>query len=153
MTELPRIKGGWRTILIDPPWKYKQKLTAEKTRGGAEKHYQTMTIEEIMALPIGEASAQDCQLWLWTTNTFLHDAFHIIEKWNFQYRTMVTWVKTHFGLGYWLRGQTEHLILATNGNPRTKFIGPNGATGLNYSTVIIEPTHTHTALSPKRPTG
>ena len=148
--------------MVDPAWKYKQKLTAEKTRGGAEKHYQTMTIEEIMALPVGEISAHDCQLWCWTTNTFLHDAFHIIERWGFEYKVTITWVKGHieanrfvlkFGLGYWARGATEHLLLAVKGNPREKFNGPNGATGLNYSTVILEPTHTHTALSPKRPTG
>ena len=143
MTELPKIEGGWRTILADVPWPYNQKLTAEKTRGGAEKHYETMTIEEIMSLRVGDIAAKDCQLWFWCTNNHIHNALHIVEKWGFEYKTMATWIKRHFGLGYWLRCQSEHLILATKGKPRTKFIGPNGATGLNYSTVIIEPTHTY----------
>ncbi len=31
---------------------------------------------------------------------------------------MLTWDKEKFGIGRWLRAQTEHCILATNGNPK-----------------------------------
>jgi hypothetical protein len=31
--------------------------------------------------------------------------------------TMLTWAKDRMGNGYWLRGQTEHCILAVPGNP------------------------------------
>ncbi|MFC1835353.1 MT-A70 family methyltransferase [Thermodesulfobacteriota bacterium] len=59
----------------------------------------------------------DCLLWLWTTNAFLHDAYHIIDAWGFAPKTVLTWIKDRMGLGDWLRGQTEHCILGVKGKP------------------------------------
>jgi hypothetical protein len=33
--------------------------------------------------------------------------------------TILTWTKDRIGNGHWLRGQTEHCILAVRGNPTT----------------------------------
>ena len=40
-------------IYADPPWRYNQKGVS----GAAEKHYPTMSIEELCALPGAEISA------------------------------------------------------------------------------------------------
>ncbi len=77
--DIPRVPGGYGTILIDPPWPYGQKLTGANVRGGAEKHYETMTLEEISALPVRQLAARDAIVWLWTTNTHHHAAFHALE--------------------------------------------------------------------------
>ncbi len=135
--ELPRVEGGWRTVLLDPPWPYRQKLTGPRARGGAEKHYPSLTVEEILSLPVGEILALDSQVWLWTTNSHIHTALHCLEAWNLEYKTMFTWVKHHFGIGFWLRGQTEDCLLAVQGNPRGKLNGPHGATGSNRSTALF----------------
>lgn len=74
-----------------------------------------MTTEEIEALSVADIADEQCILFLWTTNSFLHDAFHVIDAWGFDYKTCVTWKKSHFGLGYWAWGQTEHCLLATKG--------------------------------------
>lgn len=131
----------YRTILADPPWPYRQKLNRPTTRGGLK--YPTMTVEEIASLPIQEWADTDCQCWLWTTNAHLHDAFHVLEAWHFRYVTACTWVKTKMGLGYWLRGKTEHLLLGVKGNPRSKFIGVHGESGYDWSTFIYAPPHGH----------
>jgi len=102
-----------------------------------------MAITDIMAIPVSEWADVDCQCWLWTTNSHLHDAFHILEAWGFQYVTTATWVKTRMGLGYWLRGKTEHLLLGIKGHPRAKFIGPHGSSGYDYSTLIYAPPRGH----------
>lgn len=139
---VPRIECGWRTLLLDPPWPYEQKLTAEDARGGAKKHYESMSIGEIASLPIADIAAEDCQLWLWTTNSHLPAAFPLLEAWGFTYRSTCTWVKgredgpIQIGLGYWLRGATEHLLLASRGDARRKLRGEHGATGMAWSTVI-----------------
>jgi len=152
LSTIPYVDGGYRTILIDPPWPYEQKLDVEKTRGGAQKHYESLTLEEIESLHPEQFANDDCQLWLWVTNTHLPFFSRLLDAWKFEYRTMRTWVKgrverdrliIHFGLGYWLRGATEHLILATRGNPRSKFDGPHGATGGNISTVILASREEH----------
>lgn len=134
--DIPKTPGGWRTVLVDPPWPYDQKLTGRKTRGGAEKHYETLSIEEIASLPFPDLLAEDAMVWLWTTNTHLHHAFHVLEAWGVQYKVMGTWTKKRFGLGYWLRGKTEHLLLGVRGNPRVRYEGPHGAMGSPWSTLI-----------------
>lgn len=99
--------------------------------------YPVMEDAAILAVPVQDFAAQDCQLWLWTTNSHIHLALHCLEAWGFTYKTMATWVKTQFGLGYWLRGQTEHALLGVRGKPRSRFINTkHGATGKAWSTVI-----------------
>lgn len=129
----------YRTILCDPPWAYRQSLGRGKkaghtTRGGLP--YSPMTIEQLQSLPVGDLADQDCMLWLWATNSHLHEAFHLISAWGFEYKTCLTWGKRRIGLGYWLRGQSEHLLLGVKGNPRAGMTGPNGATGKSWSTFI-----------------
>lgn len=47
-------------IYADPPWRYAQK----NLQGAAEKHYPTMTINDLCALPVAELAAPDCALFL-----------------------------------------------------------------------------------------
>lgn len=130
---LGRGRRRWRTLLIDPPWPYRQKLRVGK--GGLP--YRTMTLEDIAALPIDKVAAKDCMLWLWTTNAHLHDAFHLLDAWGFEYKTVRTWFKRHVGLGFWLRGRTEQCLLAVRGNPRELMRGPHGFAGHSITTAII----------------
>ena len=126
----------------------------ENTGGGAEKHYSTMTVDEICQLPVREIAAPDCQLWLWTTNTHIFEVPKVLAAWGFTYKVKEVWVKNRLGLGYWLRGRTEDLILAVRGNPRGKMRGPNGATGFAWDTLIdereIEFDHAAVVLGPVR---
>lgn len=39
-------------IYADPPWAYRSQGTGKKSRGTARKHYDTMTTEELCALPV-----------------------------------------------------------------------------------------------------
>ena len=92
-----------------------------------------MTIAEIMRLKI--PFADDCVLLLWTTNAHLHDAFHILEAWGFEPKSVLTWAKDSIGLGKHLRGQTEHCILAIRGKPKLKLT--------NQSTLLRAPGREH----------
>ena len=130
----------YKTILADPPWSYRQAIgkrnrDGDRSKGGLP--YETMTVEAIAALSVEELADDDCMLWLWTTNTHIHDALHVLDAWGFRYLTKATWVKTNIGLGYWLRGQTEDILLGVRGSPRSKFIAPHGAAGHGYSTAIV----------------
>jgi N6-adenosine-specific RNA methylase IME4 len=97
------VSGEFPVIVVDPPWPQ------------GRLPYPTMSLEEIKALQI--PSAPDCILWLWTTSGFLHEAFHVLESWEFEAKAILTWVKDRLGTGMWLRGQTEHCILAVRGKP------------------------------------
>lgn len=111
-------------IYADPPWRYDQK----SLRGGAEKFYHTMGIDEICALPVSQLAAEDCTLFLWATFPQLHLAFRVIEAWGFQYKTVgFLWIKQNrkndswfFGTGFWTRSNAEVCLLAVRGKPKRK---------------------------------
>lgn len=111
----------YRTIVADPPWRYRQTriLTTAKrpeTRPEADAQYQTMTVEDIAALPIKEQADDDAHLYLWVTNPKLFEALPVVEAWGFEYVTLLTWRKLGtLGLGYYFRGDTEHVIFAVRG--------------------------------------
>lgn len=114
----------YNAIYIDPPWRYEQR----SLKGAAEKHYPTMSIEELSALPVGSLAAEDCLLFLWTTFPMLPEALRLIEAWGFKYKTVAfVWVKQNrknptwfFGLGFWTRGNAEICLLAKRGKIRRK---------------------------------
>mgnify|MGYP000859971175 CR=1 FL=1 len=99
--------GGFATILVDPPWPFQ----------GGEKHYRTMSLARIKALPVGRLAARDAHLWLWTTNALLPTAYEVAEAWGFTVRSPLTWVKFRLGLGgrFQLRNATEQLLFCTRG--------------------------------------
>ena len=106
--EIPGLPpGGFATILVDPPWPAQS----------GEKHYRTMSLARIKALPVGALAARDAHLWLWTTNALLPKAYEVAEAWGFTVRSPLTWVKFRLGLGgrYQLRNATEQLLFCTRG--------------------------------------
>jgi hypothetical protein len=80
-----------------------------------------MTVEDICNLRVGQLAAEDAHLWLWLTNTALHAGHHVMQAWGFTYRSCLTWIKPRFGLGHYLRNQTEHLLLGTRGKAPVLF--------------------------------
>jgi N6-adenosine-specific RNA methylase IME4 len=118
-------EGIYQVVVLDPPWPYANRQSDPTHEIGSP--YQTMTIAELEQLVV--PATDDSILWLWTTNAFLHEAFHLLEKWGFAYRTTLTWAKNSIGLGDWLGGQTEHCLLATRGAYR--FLRNNEGTLLN----------------------
>lgn len=105
--------GEYQVLVVDPPWPYTVRQSDPSHRGSGIEPYEAMSLDDIKAMSI--PATNDAALWLWTTNAFLHDAFHVLEAWGFTYRTTLTWIKNIPGLGDWLAGQTEHCLLATRG--------------------------------------
>ncbi|MCW2538719.1 MAG: hypothetical protein JWN95_444 [Frankiales bacterium] len=71
-----------------------------------------------------EPKATDtAHLWLWVTNASLWAGHQVMEAWGFTYRSILTWIKPHFGMGQYLRTQTEHLLLGTRGRAPVLFRG------------------------------
>ncbi len=100
------------TIYADPPWPYSN----QATRAAASNHYPSMSIDEICRLPVLERAKTQSHLWLWTTNSFLREAFSIIDSWGFDYKSTLVWVKPQLGLGNYLRVSHEFLLIASRGN-------------------------------------
>jgi N6-adenosine-specific RNA methylase IME4 len=87
-----------------------------------------MTMHEIKVLLFGlELNGtlelpDNAHLYLWTTNTFVAEAWRVAEKWGFEPKTLITWVKTkndgtglRIGMGRSFRNCTEQVVVATRG--------------------------------------
>lgn len=112
---MPLPGGQYRVIVVDPPWPYDSRADDETHR--ARNPYPSMTLEAIRALPVASLAQPDAILWLWTTNAFIWEVPGILAAWGFEPKTVLTWIKPRVGLGNWLRGQTEHCVMATKGKP------------------------------------
>jgi N6-adenosine-specific RNA methylase IME4 len=104
-------------LLADPPWQFKVYDAESGLDSAADAHYPTMPVEEICALPVSELATDDAVLFLWTTAPHLMgEPRQVLDAWGFEYVTNVTWAKDRHGLGYWVRNQHEHLLIARRGN-------------------------------------
>lgn len=114
----------YNVIYADPPWQYKTYSKKGNCRS-AERHYETMKIEEIVNMKdtIQKISEKDCILFLWVTFPCMLDGIRTIQEWEFEYKTCgFTWVKRNkisdswfFGLGQWTRANAEICLIATKG--------------------------------------
>ncbi len=108
--------SSFATFLIDPPW---PERGGGRIKRGADRHYPVLSVGRMP-----EVITKTCPLWrpatnahmyLWATNNHLVKAAALIKLLGFRYITAITWVKPHFGLGQYFRGQTEHLLFAVRG--------------------------------------
>jgi N6-adenosine-specific RNA methylase IME4 len=111
-----RAPDGYRTLLADPPWNLQQV-------GSRVSHYSLMSPERIAALPVTRMATADAHLWLWVTNASIFAGRAVMETWGFSYRSCLTWIKLRYGLGPYLRNQTEHLLLGVRGKAPVRFYG------------------------------
>jgi len=103
-------------IYADPPWAYRNKKTGGSMVSGAEAKYPTMSVDEISALPIKDIASKNSVLFMWATVPLMPEAFQVMKAWGYKYKTMITWRKImSLGMGYWFRGQCEHLLLGVRG--------------------------------------
>ena len=137
----------YQIIYADPPWKYSNashRPTGKyKFRGGAKRHYDTMTTEDICNLPISELADENCFLFIWATFPNLREVFKVIDSWGFQYRTLgFSWIKTNkknnkpfFGIGFYTKSNCEICLIATKGKPKV--------ISNSVSSVVISPLEGH----------
>jgi N6-adenosine-specific RNA methylase IME4 len=100
MTRLPPghifsglLDHSYRVIYADPPWHFK--CGTGKGSRHPIKHYQTMSLGEIRALPIADLAHPDgARLFCWATAPMLPDAIEAIKAWGFRYTTNRVWAKT-----------------------------------------------------------
>jgi N6-adenosine-specific RNA methylase IME4 len=125
------------TVLADPPWQFQNRTGKVAPEHRRLQRYGTMTLHEIMQLPVREAAADVCHLYLWVPNALLPEGLSVLAAWGFQYKTNVVWHKIRKdggsdgrGVGFYFRNVTELLLFGVKGkNART--LDP-GRTQVNY---------------------
>jgi N6-adenosine-specific RNA methylase IME4 len=127
--DLARFAEGDRfaTILADPPWRFTNRTGKMAPEHRRLSRYETMTLDDIRALPVARVAAETAHLYLWTPNALLPDALQVMEAWGFSYKSNIVWHKIRKdggsdgrGVGFYFRNVTEMILFGVRGkNART----------------------------------
>ena len=116
------LEGRFGTILMDPPWRFANRTGKMAPEHKRLRRYQTMSFEEIAALPVGDFALAKSHLYLWCPNALLSEGLQIMKRWGFTYKTNLVWYKTRKdggpdgrGVGFYFRNVTELLLFGTRG--------------------------------------
>jgi N6-adenosine-specific RNA methylase IME4 len=94
---MPVGEARWPVILADPPWDFEVYAPDKQMSHPAPP----MSLDEIKALPVAKLTFKDC----------------VLDAWGFEYQSGLVWDKENPGMGYWIRGRHEFLLLSTKGKP------------------------------------
>ncbi len=138
----PLPQGPFEIIYADPPWNYKgQRQHAGKDKndtGGAERHYSTLTLQQLMKLPVPGIAANNSLLFLWATNPHLDQAIDLGKAWGFAWATVAfVWDKVRVNPGFYTMSQCE-LCLAFK---RGKIPRPRGARNIRQFVSVKRGSH------------
>lgn len=123
-----------RTIVADPPWTpslgatWRTRFT-DKAR--PQKHYDTMTLEEICAVPVSEMVEKQAHLWLWVINQHIDWGYTVARAWEFEPWGIITWAKPGLGTGRF-QTNTEHILVCRRGPRHGNPFGQTGGTWFNW---------------------
>lgn len=137
--ELRQLATGtkFRTVMADPPWRFQNRTGKMAPEHKRLNRYGTMTLEDIMAMPVAETVAETAHLYLWVPNALLPEGLAVLQAWGFTYKSNLVWHKIRKdggpdgrGVGFYFRNTTELLLFGTRGkNARTL---PPGRRQVNF---------------------
>jgi N6-adenosine-specific RNA methylase IME4 len=122
-----RLARSYRTILVDPPWRFTNATGKVAPEHRRLHRYATMRLEEICALPVEQLAAPTCHLYLWCPNALLPDGIAVMKAWGFSYKSNIVWHKVRKdggsdgrGVGFYFRNVSELCLFGVRGkNART----------------------------------
>lgn len=141
MSPLPNVGRSstqlYATIVADPPWDHSDGTGVlinigmsnipHPERGRISRPgYESMTVDQIKALPVGDFAARDAHLYLWTTNRYLRQVWDVAEAWGFRGVCVLTWCKPRRGFlgGGAFPSDTEFVLFARRGTLSATAKGP-----------------------------
>jgi N6-adenosine-specific RNA methylase IME4 len=125
------------TILADPPWQFRNRTGKVSPEHKRLNRYDTMSLDDILVMPVSEISSEPAHLYLWVPNALLMEGLQVMKAWGFTYKTNLVWHKVRKdggsdgrGVGFYFRNVTELVLFGVRGkNART--LSP-GRTHVNY---------------------
>jgi len=117
----------YSTIYADPPWRFQNRTGKVAPEHKRLNRYETMTLQDIEALPVLQIAAEKSHLYLWVPNALLPDGLAVMKAWGFEYKGNIIWEKIRKdgqpdgrGVGFYFRNVTEMLLFGIRGdNNRT----------------------------------
>lgn len=117
----------FRTILADPPWQFQNRTGKMAPEHRRLHRYATMTLVDILALPVVRIVEDTAHLYLWVPNALFPDGLRVLAAWGFEYKSNIVWHKIRKdggpdgrGVGFYFRNTTELILFGVRGkNART----------------------------------
>ena len=116
----------FKTILADPPWRFTNRSGKMAPEHRRLARYSTMSMKEIMELPIAQLAAPKSHLYLWVPNALVPEGLEVMKRWGFNYKTNMIWYKIRKdggpdgrGVGFYFRNVTEVILFGVRGSMRT----------------------------------
>lgn len=136
INETDELTGKYRIIYADPPWQYRNK--GLDNYGHAERHYPTMSTDDICEMEVNNITETDSVLFLWVTSPMLEDGIRVLNAWGFQYKTSMVWDKQRMNYGYYVGVQHEFILISTKGK-----CTPDNKDKLEPSVVSLKRSNVH----------
>lgn len=129
-------RSDYRLVVADPPWDVRLATGTRKagTSSGSVKvypgrpaPYETMSIEDIAAIPVGEWCAPDAGLLMWCVDQYLIDGSvkAVAEAWGFEVGRQIVWEKANAAQGRFPVVAHESIVVCRRGsfewNPDARF--------------------------------
>lgn len=114
----------YSTIYADPPWRFQNRTGKVAPENKKLTRYETMSLEDIMALPVEQVAAAKSHLYLWVPNALLPDGLAVMKAWGFEYKGNIIWEKVRKDGGPDGRGVGIKEVLRTE--PEKFFYYNNG---------------------------
>ena len=115
-------RSRFATVLADPPWQFVNRTGKIAPEHRRLSRYGTMTLEEIMGLPVSEIAKPTAHLYLWVPNALLPDGLAVMKAWGFTYKSNLVWHKVRKdggsdgrGVGFYFRNVTELILFGVRG--------------------------------------
>ena len=112
----------YATIYADPPWRFQNRTGKVAPEHKRLNRYETMELDDIMALPVAQVAAEKSHLYLWVPNALLPDGLAVMKAWGFEYKGNIIWEKVRKdgepdgrGVGFYFRNVTEILLFGVRG--------------------------------------
>lgn len=114
--------GRFRTVLADPPWRFQNRTGKMAPEHKRLSRYGTMSLDDIMELPVAQVVQEKAHLYLWVPNALIVEGLEVMRRWGFNYKTNIIWYKTRKdggpdgrGVGFYFRNVTEILLFGVRG--------------------------------------
>lgn len=114
------LEGMFRVLYCDAPWAYNDSGIPESgALGKASRHYKSMSIEELCALPVKAHSHENSVLFMWIPAPLILQnpgPREVIEAWGFTHKSGIVWDKILHSFGHYVGVHHEHLLICTRGS-------------------------------------
>lgn len=127
----------WTTLYADPPWVFQNRTGKVAPEHRRLYRYSTLTMDDILELPVAQIAADRAHLYLWVPNALLAEGLETMKRWGFSYKTNLVWHKVRRdggsdgrGVGFYFRNVTELVLFGVRGKGMRTL--PPGRRQVNY---------------------